>query len=306
MKYKRPPGKRNERYKAAAALIIFFVLIGCMVSYTKSNQGAYNGQKSMFDWNYLPEQVNQDLTRPNILEITVEKGATIKWEQQSDQNILGYNLYRYKSESDPGEKVNAAIILDTVYFDDDGTLFNSYSVVAVDNKGVEGPISATMAAVLEPVTVSNLRPTKPAEVMKDVTFTDVTGTTTAVAPDTSDCTAAGMSYHGTWYLEHYPEVYAASLMVSPYQGDYVTYSFSGTEVEVVSVKHWNYGIMDVYVDDELKGSADLYSDQVEVQATVFTVTGLAPGAHTIRLVCSGYKNPQASFTFIAVDAIKVK
>ena len=297
--------KRNvNRYRAAAGLLIFFILVSCMVFYAKRNQDPAGGYRSVMDLDSLPQRVNEDLGRPLILGITVEKGATIKWQLSGGEEILGYNLYRFKSADDAGEKVNASIILDTIYFDDDGSLFNSYSVAAVDSRGVQGPVSEVIAAVQEPVTIAGLQPTRPSEVMKDVTFTNTTAP--VVTPDISDCTAPGMSYHGTWYLEHYPEVYGASLMVTPYAGDYVSYSFQGTEVTVISVKHWNYGIMDVYVDGELKGSADLYSDQVEVQSPVFTVTGLAPGAHTIKLACSGIKNPLASYTFIAVDALQVK
>lgn len=284
-------------------MTIFFLLIGCMVFYTNRNQGGDTNRKSMIDWNYMPKRINQELGRPTILGITVDKGATIKWQPAGEDSIIGYNLYRFKSQEDPGEKVNSAIILATVYFDDDGSLFNSYSVTAVDTKGVEGPVSDTIAAVEKPVTVSGLQPSRPAEVMENVTFS----TTTPTAPtDVSDCTSPGMNYHGTWYLEHYPELYEATLMVTPYMGDYMTYSFQGTQVEVVSIKHWNYGIMDIYIDGVLKGSADLYSSQVEVRSTVFKVSDLAPGAHTIKIVCSGYKNPEANFTFIAVDALKIK
>lgn len=304
MGYKRPRGRRSkERYRVAAALAVFFILIASMVFYTNRNQGSNTNRKSMIDWNYLPKRINQELGRPTILGITVDKGATIKWQPAGEESIIGYNLYRFKSPEDSGEKVNSAIILDTVYFDDDGSIFNSYSVTAVDNKGVEGPVSATIAAVEKPMTVSDLQASQPAEVMKDTTFS---ATTPATPSDVSDCTAPGMSYHGTWYLEHYPELYAATLMVTPYMGDYMTYSFQGTQVEVVSIKHWNYGIMDIYIDGELQGSADLYSSQVEVQSTVFKVSDLKPGAHTIKIVCSGYKNPEANFTFIAVDALKIK
>jgi hypothetical protein len=297
--------KRNVNgYQAAAGLLIFFIIVSCMVIYTKRSQNPAGGYRSVMDLDSLPQRVNENLGRPLILGITVDKGATIKWQPLGGEETLGYNLYRFKSADDPGEKVNASIILDTIYFDDDGSLFNSYSVAAVDSRGVQGPVSEVIAAVQEPVTIAGLQPTKPSEVMKDVTFTNTTSP--EITPDISDCTAPGMSYHGTWYLEHYPEVYGTTLMVTPYAGDYVTYTFQGTGVTVLSVKHWNYGIMDIYIDGELKGSADLYSVQVEVQSPVFTVAGLTPGAHTIKLVCSGRKNPLASYTFIAADALQVK
>jgi hypothetical protein len=305
MRHKRRRNKNVNAYRAAAGLLIFLILVSCMVYYAKKSQDPARGHRSVMDVKSLPQRVNQDLGQPVILGITVEKGATIQWWQPSgNSDVLGYNLYRYKSAGDKGEKVNASIILDTIYFDDDGSLFNSYSVAAVDSKGVQGPVSQVIAAVPEPVTISDLTPLKPSEVMKDVTFTNASSTPTS-SDSLLDCTAPGMSYHGTWYLEHYPEVTGTSLMVTPYAGDYLSYSFQGTEVTVISVKHWNYGIMDVYVDGELKGSADLYSDQMQVKSAVFTVKGLEAGAHTLKLVCSGYKNPLANFTFIAVDALKV-
>ena len=302
-------GRRRKKNpndcRAAAGLMVLLILASCMVIYAKNNRYPAGGRRPAADAAPLSRRVNRDLEQPVILGITVDKGATISWWQPSgNAGVLGYNLYRYKSADDEGEKVNASIILDTIYFDDDGTLFNSYSVAAVDSKGAQGPVSPVMAAVPEPATISDLAPSRPSEVMRDAAFTYANSPASS-SDGLIDCTAPGMSYRGTWYLEHYPEVTATTLMVTPYAGDNLSYTFQGTEVSVISVKHRNYGIMEVYVDGELQGSADLYSEQTQVRSAVFTVRGLEAGPHDLKLVCSGRKNPLANYTFIAVDALKV-
>ena len=305
--YARPARLDSGRayvLRAVAGLAFFTVIVTSLAYYAVRVRQADSTQRSAVEWSSLPKPVNQDLERPLIVSITVDKGATVKWQPPGNRDILGYNLYRFKGDSDPGERVNAALILDNYYFDDNGTVVNLYSVAAVDRRGLEGPTSEAIAAVAEPKTLAGLQPTAPPEVMKDVTFTASAAPT--LPPEIKDCTAPGMTYHGTWYLEHYPEVYGGGMMVTPYAGDNLTYTFEGSSFGIISVRHWNYGIMHVYVDGELKGSADLYSDRAEAQAEVFALDGLTPGVHTVKVECSGLKNPAANFTFIAVDAIKVK
>ena len=249
-------------------------------------------------------QSNSVLPAPENIKVTVEKGATVRWDIEEDVRIIGYNVYRFKAGDDPGSKVNAAIISDTVYHDDEGSMFNSYAVAPVDNKGREGVVSIPVVAVAEPVSLTGLTPTREPEKIENVTFT--TPPEQTLPATIVDCTAEGTSYFGVWYLEHYGEVTGGTIMVTPYYGDSCSYTFTGDSIAVISTRHWNYGIMDVYLDGELRQQVDLYSTEILAKDAVFTASGLGPGAHTIRLVCTGRKNPNANFTFINVEAFQVK
>jgi len=59
---------------------------------------------------------------------------------------------------------------------------------------------------------------------------------------------------------------------------------------------------DVSVDGGAVARIDLYSATEAVQTPVFTATGLAAGAHTLRIDVPGEMNPSASAAWVAVDA----
>ncbi|MBC7229616.1 MAG: hypothetical protein H5T74_04385 [Actinobacteria bacterium] len=244
------------------------------------------------------------LAAPENVRVTIKKGATISWDAKDDIRILGYNVYRYKAGDDRGDRVNPAIISDNVYYDDEGTMFNTYAVAAVDTSGREGKISVPVTGEVEPVSLTGLTPTREPEVVEDTTIK--TPPEKSLPPTLVSCVAEGMTYQGVWYREHYAEVTGSVIMTTPYGGDSCTYTFTGEQVAVISTRHWNYGIMQVYIDGELRAEVDLYSPQVKVSDTVFSASNLGPGAHTIKLVCSGRKNADANFTFINLEALQVR
>ncbi len=251
-------------------------------------------------------QINPSLPSPASVKVAVEKGATITWEGLDDIRVIGYNIYRYKGDGDSGSRINAAIVSDTVYHDDEGTVFDSYAVVPVDSNGREGVASAPVAAAERPRSISSLEPVRQPEKVADHTFQEHEQQQGQAAGGMLDCTSPGMTYTGDWYLEHYSEVIGGTLMVTPYAGDYFTYTFAGESVAVVSTRHWNYGIMEVYLDGELRAEVDLFADEIRTGEKVFTASGLGPGAHTIKLLCTGRNNPSAFFTFINLEALVVQ
>ena len=251
-------------------------------------------------------QLNPDLPSPANVKVMVERGTTITWDSLEDIRVIGYNIYRYKGEGDAGTKINAAIVSDTVYHDDEGTMFDSYAIAPVDTRGREGTVSAPVAASEKPQSIASLTPVQEPEKLTDHTFQEGEQTQAEAAGGLLDCTAPGMLYSGDWYLEHYAEVSGGTLMVTPYAGDYVSYTFAGESVAVISTRHWNYGIMEVYLDGELRAQVDLYADRILTGQEVFTASGLGPGAHNLKLVCTGNKNPSALFAFIDLEALSIR
>lgn len=290
-------------------VVVIFVVLGVLVIasfflYISRLSSAPSGGYGSSPGEQTYTQAKAELTAPDNVKVTVDKGATITWDGRDDVRIIGYNVYRFKASDDPGAKVNAAIVSDTVYHDDEGTMFNSYAVAPVDNNGREGVVSLPVAAVTEPISLTGLTPTQQPEKVEDITFTTPPAQT--LPPTLVGCTAEGTTYLGVWYLEHYAEVTGGTLMVTPYYGDSASYTFTGDSVAVISTRHWNYGIMDIYIDGELRQQVDLYSPEIKVKDTVFTASGLGSGAHTIKLVCTGRKNPNANFTFVNVEAFQIK
>jgi len=286
------------------AAVLCILVVASFYLYMSRLSSAPSGDYDSSSGDQTYTQAKTELTAPDNVKVTVDKGATITWDGSDDIRIIGYNVYRFKASDDAGSKVNAAIIADTVYHDDEGTMFNSYAVAPVDTSGREGLVSIPVVAVAEPVSLTGLTPIQEPELIQDETL--IGQPQPSLPPNQVGCTADGATYLGVWYLEHYSEVTGENLMVTPYYGDTFSYTFSGDSVAVISTRHWNYGIMDVYIDGELRRQVDLYSPEIKVNETVFSATGLGPGAHTIKLVCTGRKNPNANFTFINLEALQIK
>jgi hypothetical protein len=84
-----------------------------------------------------------------------------------------------------------------------------------------------------------------------------------------------------------------------------TLSFSGTAVRWIGFSDSYSGIANVYIDGVLKTSADTYSSGTKYQAVQYTITGLTPGSHTIRIEVTGQRDSSASSAWIWVDGFDV-
>jgi hypothetical protein len=85
-----------------------------------------------------------------------------------------------------------------------------------------------------------------------------------------------------------------------------TLSFSGTSVSWIGFRGPQAGIARVFLDDTLVGTVDTFlATTEEVQAVLFTASGLPEAAHTLTIEVTGDKNPSASDKFIVVDAFEI-
>ena len=108
--------------------------------------------------------------------------------------------------------------------------------------------------------------------------------------------------------------YMGTLKTTSKKGSSVEFTFSGTGINIISQRSWDYGTMEVYIDGEYVTTVDLYSPEPVMQADVFLTTGLANEAHTVKLVCTGMASDtakqdsrytSANANTIALDAVEV-
>ena len=66
-------------------------------------------------------------------------------------------------------------------------------------------------------------------------------------------------------------------------------AFTGTGIEVLSEKNADHGVMEIYLDGQLKQSVDLSLRNFPrlAQVVVFRTYGLPPGRHAIKVVNKG-------------------
>lgn len=67
-------------------------------------------------------------------------------------------------------------------------------------------------------------------------------------------------------------------------GDYATYTFSGTGMELLAPTGPAGGEMDIYVDGVLKSTVNAFSEERFIQQRLYGVGGLAKGQHTVKVV----------------------
>lgn len=96
------------------------------------------------------------------------------------------------------------------------------------------------------------------------------------------------------------------LVSSSTAGDYIETVFRGTCVYMQGNLNANYGIVDVFIDDELVQTRDLYIDEKWnncIQSTAVWVTGLEDTQHTLKVVVSGRKNEKSTGIEVAVGRV---
>jgi hypothetical protein len=113
---------------------------------------------------------------------------------------------------------------------------------------------------------------------------------------------------GSWALGNAARAWSGgTAALGSSDGQRATLNFSGTSVAWISFRGPQAGMASVYLDGALAATVDLYAPIEEVQASVFTRSGLAAGPHTlaIEVPIPRAKNPASSDFFVVVDAFDV-
>lgn len=112
---------------------------------------------------------------------------------------------------------------------------------------------------------------------------------------------AGIAYSGSWNNNSgrpYGD-YQGDVQFTENNGDSFTYVFSGTGIGIVTEKDNSQGDMEVYLDGQLVSTVDTRSAVRQGFQTVYSVSGLPNGQHTLKAV---KKNGQ----FMLLDALRIE
>lgn len=88
-------------------------------------------------------------------------------------------------------------------------------------------------------------------------------------------------------------------------GRSLIFNFTGTRVSWIGSREECAGIAHVYVDGNLAGEVDLYSETAVAPEPVFTSEVLASGPHTLKIEVTGTAHPEATDSHVKVDAFDV-
>jgi membrane-associated phospholipid phosphatase len=125
-------------------------------------------------------------------------------------------------------------------------------------------------------------------------------------------TDPSVTYTGDWLQgDRGNEWSGGTAAASLTPGHQATFTFTGTGVRWLSARGPQHGIARVFLDGAFVTEVDTYSipdaggHTVQVQAGVFTATGLADAPHTLTIEVTGRRNPDSQFAVVVVDAFEV-
>ncbi|MDP4181382.1 MAG: carbohydrate binding domain-containing protein [Bacillota bacterium] len=206
----------------------------------------------------------------------------LKWTAGSDSDLEGYRVYRSKSPESGFAAVGSnalKLVKGSVSFTDT-SLTNGvkyyYVVTAVDkfgNESVPSDVISQIPAALAGIHQEN---------------------------------DSGMVYSGSWYQYGDSNTSGSRYAYSNTAGDTASLTFNGTGVKFIATTGTGYGKVDIYIDDILKDTVDLYRPSNGYQNMVWINTPPLPkGIHKITIKNSGTKNSLSSGTAIILDALEI-
>lgn len=98
---------------------------------------------------------------------------------------------------------------------------------------------------------------------------------------------------------------AGAALLSTTPGAQVTFPFTGTGIDWIGARGTQSGIARVSLDGAFVTEVDLYSPTEQIQAPVFTATGLADASHTLTIEGTGRQNAASQNALIVVDGFDV-
>jgi hypothetical protein len=84
-----------------------------------------------------------------------------------------------------------------------------------------------------------------------------------------------------------------------------TLTFSGTAVSWLGYRDEWSGIARVYLDGVMQATIDTYASPAQAGAVLYTVAGLAGGAHTLVIEVTGTHNAASGGSWVWLDAFDV-
>lgn len=209
-------------------------------------------------------------------------GATIWGVKDHDQGIAGFSV-------------------------DGGPV--TYADEYAGTRAAQAPLWTTngLSAGTHTVTITATGTKNSASTNDIIAIDDATVAPSIAAIDDGTTTGTNhVAYSGTWgTAAGVSDLYAGSVHWSSTSGSTATLSFTGTGAVIYGVKDVDQGIAAYSVDGGTARSVDDYSATRTPGASLFAVTGLASGSHTITVTVAGTKNSSSTNDIIALDSATV-
>lgn len=118
-------------------------------------------------------------------------------------------------------------------------------------------------------------------------------------------TDARITFGGTWATVANSLMSGGSHAYSKTATGAANIRFTGQRIVLVAATNSSFGIMSVRVDGGTPIDVDLYSPAIRYKQEVWDSGRLASGEHTVTIEWTGRRNPAASDTIVALDAVGI-
>jgi hypothetical protein len=112
-------------------------------------------------------------------------------------------------------------------------------------------------------------------------------------------------FSGRWFGNNNPAHSGGSAILATDAGSRATINFNGTGVSWIAYRDEWSGIGRVYVDGVAKTTIDNYLSPSQTRAVLYSISGLAPGTHSLTIEATGTRNASSKGAWIWLDAFDV-
>jgi hypothetical protein len=116
-----------------------------------------------------------------------------------------------------------------------------------------------------------------------------------------------VTYTGNWYLNTNPIMSGGTAVLATDPNSSSTVTFNGTGITWIGYQDQWSGIAKVFVDGALQSApVDTYASPQQAQSSVYSISGLSPGTHTLMIVVTSTHDAASAGSWIWVDAFDVQ
>jgi hypothetical protein len=135
-------------------------------------------------------------------------------------------------------------------------------------------------------------------------FKYVTAAPTSTATTRVEQTDPSIAYAGSWFPNSMAVHSGGSAVLAMDKNTQATFTFTGIGASWIGYQDQWSGVANVYVDGVLSKRVDTYSATSKAQQKLFTVSGLTPGQHTVKIVVTQTKRGASSGYWVWIDAFE--
>ena len=129
------------------------------------------------------------------------------------------------------------------------------------------------------------------------------GTTPPVAVTRIEQNNAVVIYAGDWFIHNQAGHSGGNAKLAMDAGSGATVSFTGTGISWIGYRDEWSGISRVTLDGSAQ-EIDTYATPSKSQSVIYTINGLAPGSHTLKIEATGRKSAASGGAWVWIDAFE--